>query len=65
MQDGTALENVTDFIRVSNLMCREGELAGVTFILVYSGFSIRQRRTQMYFLKFPFIIPLAYLEIHC
>lgn len=41
MQDGTALENVTDFIQVSNLMCREGELAGVTCMLFYSGFSIR------------------------
>lgn len=40
MQDGTALVNVTGFIQVSNLICREGELADVTSILLYSGFSV-------------------------
>lgn len=49
VQDGTALENVTGFIQVSNSMCREGELAGVTYIFSYSGFSVRQRTKTLFF----------------
>lgn len=48
MQAGTALGSVTGSIQVSNGLCWEGELADMTCILFYSGFSIGVRRTKLH-----------------
>lgn len=51
MQAGTALGSVTGSIQVSNGVCWEGELADMTYVLFYSGFSIGVRRTKLHLLS--------------
>lgn len=52
-RDATALGSATGFTQVRSSRCKEGELAAVTCILVYSGFSVRERTKKRHFVALP------------